>query len=91
MTATGKDLLKYGAAYAPNIETIVAVAFDQTATDVIVDGATTVKMDKVDNQTKALALAAIASLRLILPPSSTIAVSMQMWIVAAESGKHLLM
>jgi Bacteriophage tail sheath protein len=73
LTETDKDHLKYGAAYAPNITTIIAFDYDESATDVVVDGAAAVKLDKVDNQTHALAMAAIGDMAMNLPPSSTIA------------------
>jgi hypothetical protein len=75
-TETDKDRLKYGAAYAPNIETILDFDFDESATDVVIDGAAPVKLNGIqttDNQSYALAQAAIRDMSCNLPPSSTMA------------------
>jgi hypothetical protein len=67
--------LKYGAAYAPNLETTVDFRFDPSQTDVTV-GTTTSKLSALqtsDDQSYNLALAAIADLRSKLPPSGAIA------------------
>jgi len=80
MTVTDKDHLKYGAAYAPNLETIIDPvsnnAYDPAQVDVnvITDGAaTSKKLNAWDNQTQQQAIAAIGNIGLTLPPSSTIA------------------
>ena len=70
----GTNNLKYGAAYAPNIATILNYEYDQSATDVTIDGITHKMTDAaVDNRSRQLAIAAIAAMALNLPPSSTIA------------------
>lgn len=76
----GTNNLKYGAAYAPNIETVLDFAFDETKTLVTIttDGvaALAVSLDtlsKSNNALYELAKAAIQDLPCILPPSSAIA------------------
>ena len=72
--------LKYGAAYAPNIATVLDFAVDEAGIDVsyIKDTATPVaaKLDSLqaaNNQRYELARAAIRDLSCVLPPSSTMA------------------
>ena len=72
----GGDNLSYGAVYAPNIRTTIALVYDETATDVVINGATAVKLNtlqKTNNQLYALAQAAIREMSCDLPPSSAIA------------------
>ncbi len=72
----GINSLNYGAAYAPNIATTLDFAYDETATDVVIDGAAAVKLNGLqttDNQSYTLAQAAIRDMLCNLPPSSTIA------------------
>jgi hypothetical protein len=72
----GTNNLKYGAAYAPNLETVLDVAFAEAETDVVVDGAAAVKLDTLqagNNQVYELAKAAIRDMPCKLPPSSTMA------------------
>ncbi|SEA47994.1 hypothetical protein SAMN05660964_01679 [Thiothrix caldifontis] len=71
-----KDLLKYGAAYAPNLETVLDFAFAEAETDVVIDGAAAVKLNTLqagNNQVYELARAAIRDMPCKLPPSSTMA------------------
>jgi phage tail sheath protein FI len=68
----GINNLKYGAAYAPNIATILAYAYDKSQTQVTIDGAMQM-MSAVNDQSLQLAMAAIADMALNLPPSSTMA------------------
>lgn len=79
----GINNLKYGAAYAPNIETVLDFAFDETATDVTVvtngTPAAAVKLDTfksgagANNRIYELSKAAIRDLSCNLPPSSAVA------------------
>jgi len=72
---TPANNLKYGAAYAPNLETTVRFAYDDTQTDVTV-GATTSKLsalEATDNQSYNLAIGAINKLACKLPPSGAMA------------------
>jgi phage tail sheath protein FI len=75
----GTNNLKYGAAYGPNIETVLDFAFDEAKTDVITtkDGtaAPKVALDslKTGNQSYEKAKAAIRYLACKLPPSSAMA------------------
>jgi len=76
----GTQNLKYGAAYAPNIETTLDFAFDETKTAVTIttDGtaAGAVNLDTLQTSNNAvytLAKAAIADLPCKLPPSSAMA------------------
>src|SRR5947209_4161357 len=78
--ATDQDHLKYGAAYAPNLKTVIDLvsnkAYDSAQVDVnvIVDGAgTSKKLNTWDDQTQQQAVAAIGKVGLTLPPSSSIA------------------
>jgi phage tail sheath protein FI len=67
--------LKYGAAYAPNLETVIDFVYDRTKIDVTTGG-NTVKLDSLevgDNQSYNLARAAIADLPCRLPPSGAVA------------------
>src|SRR5712691_1353919 len=81
---TGTNNLKYGAAYAPNIETVSDLAFDETATDVTItkDGGTPqspVKLDTLktgtppNNQGYEIAKAAIRDMSCNLPPAAAMA------------------
>ncbi len=76
----GTNNLKYGAAYGPNIETVLDFAFDETATDVVVTtngtAAVAVKLDTLkaaNNQVYELAKGAIRDMPCKLPPASAIA------------------
>jgi uncharacterized protein len=76
----GTNNLKYGAAYGPNIETVLDYAFDETKTDVInvLNGvaAAAVKLDtlKASNSRKyEMAKTAILDMPCKLPPSGAIA------------------
>ena len=76
----GANNLKYGAAYAPNLETVLDYAVDETAinVDYVLEpaAAVTIKLDKMantDNRKYELARAAIRDMACKLPPSSTIA------------------
>ena len=76
----GTNNLKYGAAYAPNIETVLDFAIDETAIDVSYSlnggAATTAKLDTLaagQNHRYELAKAAVRDLSCELPPSSTMA------------------
>jgi len=80
----GTNNLKYGAAYAPNIETVLDLAFDETATDVVVttDGAAAapIKLDTLkigganeNSQGYEIAKAAIRDMACKLPPAAAMA------------------
>jgi uncharacterized protein len=76
----GTNNLKYGAAYGPNIETVLDFAFEETETDVIIntDGvaATPVKLNALQsdqNRVFEKAKAAIRDFPCKMPPSSAIA------------------
>jgi len=72
----GTNNLKYGGAYAPNIETTLDFAYDETATDVTIDGGAAAKLNGLqatDNQSYALAQSAIRDMACNLPPSATMA------------------
>jgi phage tail sheath protein FI len=76
----GNNNLKYGAAYAPNLETILDFVIDETQIDVdySLNGgvATNTKLDVLattENRRYELAKAAIRDLPCKMPPSSTIA------------------
>jgi len=76
----GANNLKYGAAYAPNIETVLDFAFDETAVDVTITtngtAAAAVKLDTLkagDNQAYEQANAAIRDMSCKMPPSSAMA------------------
>lgn len=76
----GANNLKYGAAYTPNIETILDFAFDETATDVVITtnnvAAAPAKLDTLqaaNNQIYELAKAAIRDKPCILPPAAAMA------------------
>lgn len=72
---TPANNLKYGAAYAPNLETTVRYAYAEDQTDVTV-GATTSKLNTLqasDNQSYNLAIGAINKLACKLPPSGAMA------------------
>jgi Bacteriophage tail sheath protein len=81
----GTNNLKYGAAYAPNIETVLDLAFDETSTGVVVrtDGgaaAPAVKLDTLkigganeNSQGYEIAKAAIRDMACKLPPAAAMA------------------
>lgn len=72
---TPANNLKYGAAYAPNLETTVRFAYDDTQTDVTV-GVNTAKLsalEATDNQSYNLAIGAINKLACKLPPAGAMA------------------
>lgn len=76
----GTNNLKYGAAYAPNMETVLDFAFDEAQTDVTItkDGvaAAAVKLDTLksgDNRVYELSKAAIRDIPCKMPPSSAMA------------------
>ena len=76
----GTNNLKYGAAYAPNIETVLDFAFDETQTDVILvtngTAAAAVKLDTLaagNSRAYEQAKAAIADMACRMPPGSTMA------------------
>jgi phage tail sheath protein FI len=76
-TGPGSDL-KYGAAYAPNLETVLDYAFDETQVDVkeVLDGtasAPAALSTLASSQSQERARAAIRDLPLKLPPSGAIA------------------
>lgn len=72
--ADGPDrFLAYGAAYAPNLETTLPHAYDESAVQVTVDGDAAVPLDSLDEQTRTHAVAAIRELPMRLPPSAAIA------------------
>ena len=72
----GTNNLKYGAAYAPNLETNVDVAFEESATNVAINGNAAVKLSDLpatDSQAYELAKAAVRDMSLKLPPSAAMA------------------
>ena len=76
----GINNLKYGAAYGPNIETVLDFVFDETTTDVVTstDGepGEAVKLDALKNDNNRLyelAKAAIRDMPCKMPPSSAMA------------------
>ncbi len=76
----GADNLKYGAAYAPNVQTVLPFAFDETKTVVhlVVNNSPTTSpmldtLKTTDNRSYASAKQAIADLPNTLPPSAGIA------------------
>ena len=73
---TPANNLKYGAAYAPNLETTVRFAYDDTQTDVTVGASPAAKLNTLetsDNQSYNLAIGAINKLACKLPPSGAMA------------------
>lgn len=73
---TDTNNLKYGAAYAPNIETILDYKFDETVTKVSIDGGADANLNTLaatNNQVYESAKAAIRDLPIKLPPSSAMA------------------
>jgi phage tail sheath protein FI len=77
-TAGPGQFLKYGAAYAPNLSTILDYAYDEAAVQVshVIDGgaATTAALDAVaTNELRERAIAALRAKDLVLPPSGAIA------------------
>lgn len=76
----GTNHLKYGAAYGPNLETVLDMAFDETDTDVIVTTngvpAAAVKLNTLattNNRHYEMAKAAIRDMPCKMPPSGAIA------------------
>lgn len=76
----GPDNLKYGAVYAPNLETVLDFAFDETQVDVTITtngtAAAAVKLDTLkatDNQVYEAANAAIRDMACKLPPAGAMA------------------
>jgi uncharacterized protein len=76
----GTNNLKYGAAYAPNLETTLDFTYDEAATDVVITtngvAAAAVKLNTLkaaDNQVYELSKAAIRDMDCKLPPSSAMA------------------
>ncbi|WP_019867390.1 phage tail sheath family protein [Methylovulum miyakonense] len=72
----GANNLKYGAAYAPNLETVLDYTVVEAQIDVSFNGANAVKLNtlqETQNNRYELAKAAIRELPCILPPSSTMA------------------
>ncbi|MDF2457976.1 MAG: hypothetical protein K0S79_392 [Nitrospira sp.] len=76
----GANHLKYGAAYAPNIETVLDLTFDETKTDVTTNTngvpAAAVKLDTLKagtNRSYEMAKAAIRDMSCKMPPSSAMA------------------
>ena len=76
----GTNNLKYGAAYAPNIETVLDLAYDEAETDVVIvtdaTPAAAVKLNTLSgasNQIYEAAKAAIRDFPCRLPPSSAMA------------------
>lgn len=75
-TGTSTDNLKYGAAYAPNLETVLNFNYDPAKTNVTVGAKAATPLSLLqssDNQSYNLALAAIGKLGCKLPPSGAIA------------------
>jgi phage tail sheath protein FI len=72
---TPANNLKYGAAYAPNIETTVRFSYTASETDVTVDGATSKlsALQASDDRAYNLAIAGINKLGCKLPPSGAVA------------------
>jgi len=74
--ATDTNNLKYGAAYAPNLETILDFTFDETVTKISIDGGGDVNLNTLattNNQVYESAKAAIRDLPVKMPPSSSMA------------------
>ncbi|PPD38723.1 MAG: phage tail protein [Methylobacter sp.] len=72
----GTNNLKYGASYAPNLETVLDYAVVEDQIDVSINGGNAVKLNtlqETQNNRYELAKAAIRELPCILPPSSTMA------------------
>ena len=72
----GTDDLKYGAVYAPNIETTLDFVYDETKTMVTVKGNAAVAMNTLpasDDQSYQMAKAAIRNLSCKLPPAGAMA------------------
>jgi hypothetical protein len=72
----GANNLAYGAAYAPNLETVLDFAFDETKTNVVINSAAAVTLDTLktaSNQVYELAKAAIRDMPCKLPPSAAMA------------------
>jgi hypothetical protein len=67
--------LKYGAVYAPNIETVVPLNYDPTQTAVTISGPAVMlsTLQTTDNQAYNLAVAEIGNLTCKLPPSGAVA------------------
>ncbi|WP_221624611.1 phage tail sheath C-terminal domain-containing protein [Burkholderia sp. Bp8963] len=74
--AWGSDELKYGAAYAPNVETMIRFNYDPSKTDVIVDGGAAASLSSLEakhNDQYHMALGAINQLTCKLPPAGAVA------------------
>ncbi len=72
----GTNNLKYGAAYAPNLATVLDFKFVETATNVTIDGGAAVTLDTLqdsNNQVYELVKAAIRDMPCKMPPSSAMA------------------
>jgi uncharacterized protein len=72
----GPGRLNYGAAYGPNIDTVLDYVVDETAINIAFDGAGPVALNtlvETNNRVYEAAKAAIRDLPLKLPPSSSIA------------------
>ena len=76
----GANNLKYGAAYGPNIETVLDFTFDDAKTDVVINtngaAAASVKLDTLkgsNNRSYEMAKAAIRDMSCKMPPSSAMA------------------
>jgi phage tail sheath protein FI len=69
----GTDNLKYGAVYAPNIETTLVFVYDPSSTMVTVRGGAPTAMTALDNQSNQMAKAAITNLSCKMPPAAAMA------------------
>jgi phage tail sheath protein FI len=72
----GTDDLKYGAVYAPNIETTLDFVYTESATNVTISGAASKPMDglaQTDNRSYQMAKAAISDLSCKMPPAGAMA------------------
>ncbi|MEB4593410.1 phage tail sheath C-terminal domain-containing protein [Candidatus Thiothrix sp. Deng01] len=72
----GANNLKYGAAYAPNLETVLDFSIDETKTSVAIDGGAAVMLDTLQassNRVYELAKAAIRDMPCKLPPAAAMA------------------
>lgn len=65
--------LKYGAVYAPNVETTLSFAYTESATNVTVSGGAPVAMSTLADQNYQMAKAAISNLSLKMPPAAAMA------------------
>jgi len=72
----GTDDLKYGAVYAPNIETTLDFVYTESATNVTISGGAATPMDgltQTDNRSYQMAKAAISDLSCKMPPAGAMA------------------